>query len=208
VLLIDTSTDLRQQALRFGVHRVDAVVYTHAHADHTFGIDELRVYNFRQGAAIPCYANAETTRRLRSSFSYIFEDGQSGGGKPKLEMHEIDERPFRVLGMEILPIPVWHGEMQVLGFRVSSFAYVTDCNRIPEESLARLRGVEILILDALRYTSHPTHFSFAEALVAAQRIGARQTYFTHMNHDVDYNAPAIQLPTGVELAYDGLSFEF
>ena len=203
-LLIDTSTDLRQQALRFGLKRVDAVLYTHAHADHTFGIDELRTFNFRQGRAIPCYGNAHTLARIRESFSYIFEAGQEGGGKPKLELHTIGPRRFELFGIEIVPVPIRHGELEVYGYRLGGFAYVTDCHLIPEDSFALLDGVEVLILDALRWAPpHPTHFTIPEAVAAARRIGARQTYLTHLTHDVDA-AAARRLPEGIDFAHDGL----
>lgn len=206
VILVDTPTDLRQQALRFGIERVDAVIYTHAHADHTFGIDELRSFTFRRRRSIPCYGSAETLTRIRRSFAYIFEPPEPGGGKPRLVLHEV-RAPFTLCGREIVPVPVRHGRLEVFGYRLGAFAYLTDCNRIPEESWALLDGVETLILDALRYKPHPTHFSIAEAVAVARRIGARRTYLTHLNHDVDYRTPAEPLPDGVELAYDGLAFD-
>ena len=206
-VLIDTPTDLRQQALAFGVERVDAVVYTHAHADHTFGIDELRIFNFLQRETIAVYGNTLALERIRQTFSYIFEDGQEGGGKPRIELYEI-AGPFRAAGLELTPVPVWHGSLEVLGYRLGDFAYVTDRNRIPEDSFRLLTGVDTLILDALRFEPpHPTHFTVAEAVATAARIGARRTYLTHLNHDVDYNNPKFPLPDGVELAYDGLQFE-
>jgi phosphoribosyl 1,2-cyclic phosphate phosphodiesterase len=205
-VLVDTPTDLRQQALAFGVDRVDAVVYTHAHADHTHGIDELRTFNFRQGGPIPCYGNHEAVTRIRQSFGYIFEEGEEGGGKPRIVLHEV-AGPFRAAGIELVPVPAWHGELEVYGYRAGRFAYLTDCNRIPEESFERLAGVELLILDGLRFEPpHPTHFTVAEASAAAARIGARRTWLTHLTHDVDYHNPKYPLPDGVELAYDGLQF--
>lgn len=206
-VLVDTSTDLRQQALAHAIERVDAVVYTHAHADHTHGIDELRTFNFLQGRSIPCFGNRDAIERIRRSFSYIFEEGQEGGGKPRLTLHEI-AGPFRAAGLELVPVPVWHGELEVYGYRLGRFAYVTDCNRIPEESFELLAGVELLILDALRFEPpHPTHFTVAEAIAAAARIGARRTWLTHLTHDVDYHNPKFPLPAGVEFAHDGLQFE-
>ncbi len=206
VVLVDTPTDFREQALRFGVSRVDAVVFTHAHADHVFGLDDLRIFNFRQRAAIPCYGSAETLGMIRRYFAYAFEDGQEGGGKPVLRLVEV-RRPFAVLGREVVPVPVWHGSLEVFGYRVGDFAYVTDCSRIPEESLKLLAGVRVLILGALRYKPHPTHFTIEEAGAAAARIGAERTILTHLAHDVDHDAPAVPLPPGVELGYDGLEFE-
>ena len=203
VVLVDAPTDLRQQALRFGLERVEAVLFTHAHADHIFGLDDVRIFNFRQRAAIPCYGSGPTLAALRRVFAYAFEDGQEGGGKPQLELVEV-RGPFTLLGHEIVPVPVLHGELPVLGYRVGGFAYVTDCNFIPESSMDLLAGLDVLILDALRYRPHSTHFSVAEAVAVARRLGARRTYFTHMTHEVDHSAPAVELPAGVEFGYDGL----
>ncbi len=205
-LVIDTSPDFRDQALRQEIARVDAVLYTHSHADHVFGLDDLRVFNFRQRAVIPCFGSPGTMDRLRQIFSYVFEDGQEGGGKPKLELKPVID-PFELLGERIDPIPVWHGEMQVYGYRVGELAVVTDVSRIPEESYARLAGVRTLVLSALRYTTHPTHFNIEQAVAAAARIGAERTLLTHIAHEVDHAALKVDLPPGVELAYDGLSVE-
>lgn len=206
VVLVDTPTDLREQALRFGLPRLDAVLFTHAHADHIFGLDDIRIFNFRQGRAIPCYGSEATLAAIRRTFAYVFEAGQEGGGKPQLDLIPI-RAPFELLGESVVPVPVWHGEMEVFGYRLGCFAYVTDCNVIPDTSFALLDGVEILILDALRYRPHSTHFSVDEAVEAAGRIGARRTILTHFSHDVDHDAPAVRLPEGVELGYDGLAFE-
>ncbi|MEM9552886.1 MAG: MBL fold metallo-hydrolase [Acidobacteriota bacterium] len=206
VVLIDTSPDLRIQCLREGVDRVDAVLFTHGHADHVFGLDDLRPFNFRQGGAIPCYGSTATLEQLRRTFAYVFDgDPGEGGGKPRLVLEPI-AGAFQVPGfdLEIEAVPVFHGSLEVYAYRFGDFAYVTDCNHIPEASLGRLAGVDTLILDALRYRPHPTHFSIDEALAVAGRLGARQTWFTHMNHDVDYRTT--DLPPGVELAYDGLAF--
>jgi phosphoribosyl 1,2-cyclic phosphate phosphodiesterase len=206
VVLVDTPTDLREQALRFGLPRLDAVIFTHAHADHVFGLDDIRIFNFRQRRAIPCYGSAATLESIRRTFSYVFEAGQEGGGKPQLELIEVRE-PFELLGRTVVPVPVRHGSLEVFGYRLGSFAYVTDCNLIPEESFRLLEGVEVLILDALRYRPHSTHFSVEEALAAAARIGAGRTILTHLAHDIDHGAPALPLPVGVELGHDGLAFD-
>ena len=203
VVLVDTPTDLREQALRFGLPRLDAIVFTHSHADHIFGLDDVRIFNFRQRAPIPCYGSEETLGRIRRSFAYVWEAGQEGGGKPQLELVPVRE-PFALLDRTFVPVPVWHGEMEVFGYRIGRFAYVTDCSRIPESSFELLAGVEILILDALRHRPHPTHFSVEQATAAARRIGARRTIFTHMTHEVDHDDP---LPDGVEFGYDGLAFD-
>jgi phosphoribosyl 1,2-cyclic phosphate phosphodiesterase len=206
VVLVDTPTDLRAQALRFGLPRLDAVIYTHQHADHIFGLDDIRIFNFRQRSAIPCYGSEATLAALRRTFAYVFETGQEGGGKPQLDLIAVRE-PFEVLGRTIVPVPVWHGSLEVFGYRIGNFAYVTDCSLIPETSFRMLEGVEILILDALRYRPHPTHFSLEEAMDAAARIGAARTILTHLSHDVDHGALAVPLAPGVELGYDGLVFE-
>ncbi len=203
IFLVDTPTDLREQALRFGLPRVDAIVFTHSHADHIYGLDDVRIFNFRQGVAIPCYGSEETLRNIRRAFAYVFETGQEGGGKPQLDLIPVRE-PFELLGRTFVPVPVWHGGMEVFGYRTGGFAYVTDCNQIPEASFRLLEGVEILVLDALRHRPHPTHFSVEEAIEVARRIGARRTIFTHMTHDVDHDDP---LPAGVEFGYDGLVFD-
>ena len=202
-LVIDTSPDFREQALRFGIDRVDAVLYTHPHADHVFGLDDLRIFNFRQHGSIPCFGSAATMERMRQIFTYVFEDGQEGGGKPRLELVAV-RAPFDLFGWSVVPIPVRHGEMEVFGFRVGRFACVTDVNYISEESFALLAGVELLVLSALRYRPHPTHFSLAEAIAVAERIGARRTLLTHIAHDIDHGRLQIPLPPGIELGYDGL----
>jgi phosphoribosyl 1,2-cyclic phosphate phosphodiesterase len=206
VVLVDTPTDLREQALRFGLPRVDAVVFTHAHADHIFGLDDVRIFNFRQRSPIPCYGSAATLRAIRRIFAYAFEQGQEGGGKPQLDLIEIGGS-FPLFGQTVIPVPVWHGELEVYGYRFGTFAYVTDCNVIPEASFALLAGVEILVLDALRYRPHSTHLSVDEALQVAARIGAARTILTHLAHEIDHDAPAVALPPGVEFGYDGLVFD-
>ncbi len=204
-VVVDTTTDFRQQALRVPIRRLDAVLFTHAHADHVFGLDDVRPFNFAQASTIPCHGSAATLERLRSSFAYAFEAGQEGGGKPQIELVPV-VGPFELCGATMVPVPVWHGALEVLGYRCGGFAYVTDVNHIPEASFALLAGVEVLILGALRYLPHPTHFTIAEAIEAAARIGARRTIFTHLTHDVRHAQPEISLPPGVEFGHDGLSF--
>ena len=203
-ILVDTSTDLRAQALAHDVRRVDALLFTHTHADHVFGIDEVRRFNQMQKATIPCFASGDTLSSLRRMFAYIFEPpAQVGGGLPQLSLFRL-AGAFSLGGVEIVPVPLFHGTLPVLGFRIGSFAYLTDCNRIPEESFALLAGVRTLIIDALRHRPHSTHFSVTEATAAAARIGATRTWFTHICHDLGHVATCASLPPGVELAYDGL----
>jgi phosphoribosyl 1,2-cyclic phosphate phosphodiesterase len=203
-LLVDTSPDLRQQALVHELTRVDAVLFTHSHADHILGLDELRRFNAIQGGAIPCYANTTTWETLRRTFSYIF-DGVTrlGGGIPELEPHEISG-PFTLCGVRIVPVPVWHGLMPVLGFRFGSIAYLTDCNRLDDGAWDLVEGVDTLVIDALRDRPHSTHFNLQEALDVIARIKPRRAFTTHMTHDLGHAATAARLPAGVELAYDGL----
>lgn len=204
--LIDTSTDLRQQALSNKIPRVDAVLFTHAHADHVLGLDELRVYNFYQKAVIPCYAGEETLERLRQMFSYIFSSEASESFKPQLSLHEITG-PFKLHGLEILPVPVRHGSLPVFGYRFGDTAYVTDCNFIPEESKKMLKHLDLLILSAIRYQPHPTHFSLNEALEAIRELAPRRAILTHLSHAFDYSKVNTELPKGVSLAYDGMRIE-
>lgn len=203
-LLVDTGPDLRQQALVHDVTRIDAVLFTHGHADHILGLDELRRFNAIQGGDIPCYADPLTWATLRQAFSYIFDGvARLGGGIPKLEPHEI-AGPFTVRGVQVVPVPVWHGAMPVLGFRFGSLAYLTDCNRLDDSAWTLVDGVETLIIDALRDRPHSTHFSLSEALDVIARIKPRRAFTTHMTHDLGHAATSARLPAGVELAYDGL----
>ena len=203
-VLVDTSTDLRQQALAHGITRVDAILFTHGHADHVMGLDEVRRFNVMQGGPIPCYANAPTWETLKRSFYYVF-DGlpRQGGGIPQLVAHEIGGAAD-VAGLRVVPIPLWHGRMPILGFRFGRFAYLTDCNALPDEAWPLLEGLDVLVLDALRYRPHTTHFTVEEATAVAGRIGAAQTWFTHMTHDIRHAELSARLPAGVALAYDGL----
>ena len=203
-ILVDTSTDLRAQALAHGVSRVDAILFTHSHADHVLGLDEVRRFNVLQGGAIPCFADASTLEDLRRMFAYVFHPpDEKGGGLPQLSLFRIGG-VFMLGGLEIVPVPLLHGRRPILGFRVGSFAYLTDCSRIPDESWPLLAGVRTLVLDALRDRPHPTHFSVAEALEVVARLGPARTYFTHICHDLPHAATCARLPGGVELAYDGL----
>ena len=203
-ILVDTSTDLRQQALTHRISRVDAILFTHSHADHIMGLDDVRRFNVMQSGAIPAYADERTASDLRRTFAYVFNPpSEKGGGIPQLSLTTIDGR-FNIGGVGIQPVPLFHGTRPILGFRLGSFAYLTDCNRLADEAWSLIEGVDILILDALRHRPHPTHFSVAEALQVVERAKPRQTYFTHICHDLPHEGTNAALPPGVALAYDGL----
>lgn len=203
-VLIDTTPDLRQQCLRERIARVDAVVYTHAHADHTLGFDELRRFNHLTKQPVSIYGDAATLQALKRTFSYAFDKGASpGGGVPDATLTEIDG-PFSVGELRLQPLTVYHGHNPVLGFRIGRFAYLTDCNAVPDQTLQLLSGLDVLVLDALRHRPHPTHYSLNEAIAVAKGIGARSTLFTHMCHDLGHRATCAALPEGLSLAYDGL----
>lgn len=206
-LLVDTSTDLRQQALTHGVSRVDAILFTHSHADHVMGLDDSRRFSQMQKSAIPCYADAITSASLRKTFYYAFDPAtEKGGGLPQIDLRPIDG-PLAIDGVRVQPIPLMHGSRPILGFRFGDFAYLTDTNHVPEHAFPLLDGVRTVILDALRHRPHPTHFTVAEALVVAGRLKPQQTYLTHICHDLPHVATNLALPPGVQLAYDGLTFD-
>lgn len=203
-ILVDTSTDLRMQALAHRLRRVDAILFTHSHADHIFGLDEVRRFNVIQQAAIPFFADQRTLDDLRKTFSYIFTPPAAvGGGIPQLIPFLIGG-PFSLGGLEIVPVPLLHGKRPILGFRLGRFAYLTDCSAIPETSWPLLEGVDLLVIDALRRKKHPTHFNVDEALAVIARLRPSRAWFTHICHDLGHAETTASLPDGVELAYDGL----
>lgn len=205
-VLIDTSTDLRQQALNHGIDRIDAVLYTHAHADHILGLDELRLFNWRQKGTIPAYGSSWTLDAVRRTFWYVFDDDPGESTRPALDLIAVDS-PFDLHGRTVAPVPVDHGRLPILGWRVGRFAYLTDVSRIPASSYGLLEDLDVLVLSALRSRPHPTHLTVDAAVGEARRIGARRTLFTHMSHEVSHAETEAQLPQGVELAYDGLVLE-
>lgn len=205
VILVDTTPDLRAQALRCDIRNVDAVLFTHGHADHLHGLDDLRCYCFERDEPIPCYGDARTLERVYRVFDYAF-DSASAGALPNLELFAIEGR-LDLFGLEIDPLVVLHGNMPVLAFRTGRFAYVTDCNAIPPESMDKLYDLDTLILDALRYREHPTHFNVDQALAVVEELRPGRTYLTHIAHDLDHESTNAALPDGVELAYDGLVLE-
>jgi len=206
-VLVDTTPDLRAQALAHDIRRVDAILFTHSHADHVMGLDEVRRYNMISRAAMPIFADAGTLRELRRTFAYIFEsDAPKGGGVPDVRLYPI-AGAFCLGRQDVVPVPIQHGPWNILGFRFGGFAYLTDCNGIPETSLALLGGLDTLVLDALRKRPHPTHFTIDEAVAMAGQIGARRTYFTHIAHELGHASTCAWLPAGMALAHDGLSIE-
>ena len=206
-VLVDAGPDLREQALTHRITRVDAVVFTHGHADHILGIDDLRRYNHLMGTPMKLFGDALTLDEITRMFGYAFDpQTPRGGGIPQLELNQI-AGAFEVGSVRIVPVPIWHGKRPILGLRVGRFAYLTDCSGIPDASWPLLAGVDVVVIDALRHKPHPTHFTLEEASAASRRIAARQTYFTHMCHDLRHAATNAALPPGMALAYDGLQFD-
>ena len=204
-VLIDAATELRLQALAVGLDRVDAVLFTHAHADHTGGFDDLRRFNELAAAHLPVYAGADTAAMLRDRFAYAFEDlFPFYGGKPDLTLHEVDG-PFELFGQGVVPIPVTHGRATVLGFRFGDLAYVTDAKTIPESSMELLRGLDVLVLNALRERPHPTHLSLSEAVTVIDQLRPREAYLVHLSHELGHEQATALLPVNARVAYDGLT---
>jgi phosphoribosyl 1,2-cyclic phosphate phosphodiesterase len=184
---------------------VDAVLYTHHHIDHIMGLDDIRQINQLHKKAVHIYGNQATIKQIRTSFRYIFDPNTyRGGGIPNVKTHAITLRKFKIEGVPITPVKYLHGKMSVYGYRIGDFAYLTDCSRIPDTEFKKLRNLKVLVLDALRYKPHPTHFSIDEAVASAKRINAEKTYFIHMTHDVLHDDVNSRLPENIRLAYDGL----
>jgi phosphoribosyl 1,2-cyclic phosphate phosphodiesterase len=203
-VVIDTTPDFRTQALRIGLQRLDAVVFTHSHADHIMGLDDVRPFNFRQRDRIPIYAAADTMANIQRCFRYIFDGAKKESNVPQLDPRLIEGPPFDLFGLEFVPVPILHGSQPVLGFRFGAAAYLTDHSDIPDSSMDLLRGLDVLFLDALRYKPHPTHSTVDRSTATAQTLGARRTFFTHICHDLRHERAESLLPDGVRLAYDGL----
>lgn len=205
VIVIDTGPDFRQQMLRLHVKRLDAVVFTHPHKDHIAGLDDIRAFNFRQQQDIDVFTNALTLKGLQREFHYVFEEVKYPG-VPSIKVHMIEDGPFKVHGVKFIPIPVMHHKMPVLGFRIGDFAYITDANYISSESKAKLQGLKVLVLNALRKSQHLSHFTLDEAVALGQELGAERVYFTHISHLMGRHADVqMELPDGMAIAHDGLS---
>lgn len=206
-IVIDTGPDFRYQALRARIPRVDAVLFTHAHADHIMGLDDVRPFNFRQQGPIPIYGAAETLEAVRRCFAYIFAVEPKQSWVPKLELRTLDGTEFDLFGAGCVPVPVKHGDGDVLGFRFGRFAYLTDHSEIPPPSMDLLHGLDVLFLDALRHKPHPTHSTVDRSLDTVRRLSPKRAYFTHIGHDLRHERTEQLLPPHVRLAYDGLEVE-
>ena len=209
-ILIDTTPDFREQAIREHIRKIDAVLYTHGHADHILGLDDVRPLSFPRvtgGGKIPLYASDRTSQVLRSVFRYIFEASYKYGGLAQVELHPVDG-PVNLFGATFTPLVVMHGDVPIEGYRFGSAAYLTDFSEVPEESLAQLEGLDILFLDALRHHPHPTHSTVENSLKIVDRLKPKRTYFTHISHDLPHEETNAALPENVRLAHDGLKLEF
>jgi len=204
-VVIDTAPDFRFQAIREGLRRLDAILFTHPHADHILGLDDVRAFNIHQGR-VPIYGNRKTIDAIRETFRYIFDGNYPFGGVPQIATHVI-EGPVDLFGVKFLPVPVLHGFMEVLGFRFGSAAYLTDYGQIPESSFALLEGLDVIFLDALRHQPHPTHCTVEQAVAHAARIQARRAFLTHIAHDLAHEETNARLPGHLRLCYDGLRLE-
>ncbi|MHB8899402.1 MAG: MBL fold metallo-hydrolase [Thermoguttaceae bacterium] len=208
-LLIDSPPELRLQLLRERIGLIHAVAFTHSHADHLFGLDDVRIFPRYLGHEVPIYCRKEVEERIRRSFDYAFDpavQAYPAGGIPKLAFRPIDVEPFELLGARLVPIPLEHGWYQCLGFRVGDVAYCTDVKTIPATSVDLLSDLDVLVLDCLRDEEHPTHMNFDEAMAAIASLRPRRTFLTHISHRLEHEATGKRLPAGVELAYDGLRF--
>jgi phosphoribosyl 1,2-cyclic phosphate phosphodiesterase len=203
-VLIDTTPDFRAQALRAGLRRIDAILFTHGHADHILGLDDVRPLNYHQKMAIPVYGTAATLDTVRRIFRYAFDPEPSQSSSPRVDLHTITDEPFELLGMNVIPIRLLHGDGITLGFRFGNAAYLTDHSTIPEESKQQLRDLDVLFLDALRHRPHPTHSTVEQSLRSVEELQPRRAFFTHICHDLPHAATEATFPPHVRLAYDGL----
>lgn len=206
-VIIDTTPDFREQAIRENLRQLDAVLYTHAHADHILGLDDLRPLSFGRPEKIPLYAQPQAAALLRNMFRYIFDADYKFGGLARVELKHIDG-PIELFGARFEPVRVLHGDAEILGFRFGSAAYLTDHSEIPEESLAQLQGLDVLFLDALRYKPHPTHSTIGNSLRIVERLKPKRAFFTHICHDLPHEETNRALPPHAQLSYDGMKLEF
>ncbi|HKD02780.1 MAG TPA: MBL fold metallo-hydrolase [Terriglobales bacterium] len=206
-VLIDTTPDFREQAIREQIRSLDAVLYTHTHADHILGIDDLRPLSFHREGKIPLYARPDAAEFLSNMFRYIFDANYKYGGLAQVEMKSLDG-PVDLFGARFEPVRVMHGDTEIVGFRFGSAAYLTDFSQIPEASFAQLGGLDVLFLDALRHKPHPTHSTVENSLRIVERVQAKRAFFTHMCHDLPHEATNRSLPPHVRLSYDGMKLEF
>lgn len=202
-LVIDTAPEFRIQVLRERIRRVDAILFTHAHADHLLGLDDVRSFNGILRSAMPCYALPETLDAVMRAFQYVFVPTQEGTSKPALELIAVDG-PFCAAGIPVTPIKVKHGILDILGYRIENFAYITDASSIPDSSLALLDNLDVLVLGVIRHQPHNTHFCVSEGLEVVKTLRPRATYFTHIAHNLDHQSTNSSLPSNIQLAYDGL----
>jgi phosphoribosyl 1,2-cyclic phosphate phosphodiesterase len=207
-IVIDTTPEFRLQCLAHEVDSLDAVFLTHDHADHIAGLDDVRAFTIRTKRPLPVYCHARTAALLRERFAYIFDPPNPEVTVPLVDLRVIDRDPVEVAGLRVEPLPVFHGPEEILAYRIGSLAYVTDVNRIPDETWLRLEGLEVLILDAVRHHPHPTHYSLPEALDVIQRLRPRQAWLTHVNHNILHARDSALLPEGVGFAVDGQAFDF
>ena len=203
-VLIDTTPDLREQALRAGLRRLDAVLYTHAHADHILGLDDVRPFNYGRPEPIPIYARPEALDTIQRVFRYVFDARDHCGGVPRIEAFALADSGIELFGLHFHPIPIWHGQRMIVGFRFGRAAYLTDHSDIPPESLALLEDLDVLFLDGLRHTPHPTHSTIQRSLRWVEQLRPARAYFTHICHELSHAETNRTLPPHVQLAYDGL----
>jgi phosphoribosyl 1,2-cyclic phosphate phosphodiesterase len=206
-ILIDTPPDFRTQALRANLDRVDAILFTHAHADHIMGLDDVRPFNFKHGVRIPIYGAEDTMNTLRRVYHYIFEERAHLTFVPQLDIHILNGAPVDLFGIPVQPIPLMHGKARIFGYRIGNAAYLTDHSEIPPASMEMLHGLDVLFLDALRHRPHPTHSTVETSIENVRTLAPRRAYFTHISHDLAHAPTQDQLPPGIEIAYDGLEID-